>query len=185
MSWYQNQLENRNYLSPGGFKFILDRSPKVSFLCKTANIPDINLGVYERSTPFLRVPYEGNLQFGTLEIQYLVDENLENYLEIHNWMRGLGVPEAGADRTEFRKKYEIPSLEGTSYDYLTTDATLEVLTNNFNPAFDVIFKDLFPVSLSTLNFDVSVGDVEPFTATATFRYTLFEIRKFNKNTRIK
>lgn len=185
MGWYQTQLKNRNYLSPAGFKFILERSPKVSFLCKTASIPEINIGTIERPTPFVRIPYEGNVTYGALSLDFLVDEDLENYLEIHNWIRGMGVPENFEERREFETKYGIPRLEPNKFDIVTTDATLEVLNNNLNPAFDVIFKDIFPVSLTSIPFDVGVGDIEPFTASVQFRYSIYEIRTVNKGTRIK
>jgi hypothetical protein len=184
MGWYSKQLSNRNYLSPGGFKFLLDRSPKTSFLCKTAAIPEISIGVIERGTPFVRIPSEGNIQYGTFSIEFLVDENLENYLEIHNWIRGMGIPEDFEERKEFVEKYTISRLS-TNFDIITTDATLQVLNNNLNPAFDIVFKDLFPISLGSLPFDVSVGDIEPVTASVTFRYLTYDIRTVNKPTRIK
>ena len=184
MGWYTKQLSNRNYLSPGGFKFLLDRSPKTSFLCKTAVIPEISIGVIERPTPFVSVPSEGNIQYGTFSIEFLVDENLENYLEIHNWIRGMGIPEDFDERKDFNDKYSISGLT-SNFEIITTDATLEVLNNNLNPAFDIVFKNLFPISLGSLPFDVSVGDIEPLTATCTFRYLAYEIRSTNKGTRIK
>jgi len=185
MGWYNNQLTNRNYLSPGGFKFILERSPKTSFLCKTASIPEISIGVVETPSPFVRIPREGNIQYGVFSIDFLVDENLENYLEIHNWIRGMGIPEDFQERVDFINKYEIPRLETNNFEIITTDATLQVLTNNLNPAFDVIFKDIFPTSLGSLAFDVSVGDIEPLTAQVSFRYTTYEIRTANRGTRVK
>lgn len=184
MGWYNKQLTNRNYLSPGGFKFLLDRSPKTSFLCKTAVIPEITIGVIERPTPFVNVPSEGNIQFGSFSIEFLVDENLENYLEIHNWIRGMGVPESFDERKEFNNKYSIGNML-TNFEIVTSDATLEVLNNNLNPTFDIVFKNLFPISLGSLPFDVSIGDIEPLSATVTFRYLAYEIRTTNTGTRIK
>ena len=49
--------------------------------------------------------------------------------------------------------------------------------------FDVVFKDLFPVSLSTVNFDVTQDDNNYFTATAEFEYVLCEVRNKNSQTR--
>ena len=40
-SGFTNQLENRNYLSPVGFKFTLAKEPKVSFFCTSSKIPEI------------------------------------------------------------------------------------------------------------------------------------------------
>ena len=79
----------------------------------------------------------------------------------------------------------LSAVFSTNFDIITTDATLQVLNNNLNPAFDIVFKDLFPISLGSLPFDVSVGDIEPVTASVTFRYLTYDIRTVNKPTRIK
>ena len=43
-NWYQDQLTNKNFLSPIGFVFILEKARNVSFLCQKAEIPPISLG---------------------------------------------------------------------------------------------------------------------------------------------
>ena len=89
------QIENRNFLSPTGFKFSLRRSPKVAFFCNQANIPDINLGLAVQTSWLKDIEIPGDkIQFGDLNLRFLVDENLENYMEIQRWIRGLGYPES-------------------------------------------------------------------------------------------
>ena len=39
----------------------------------------------------------------------------------------------------------------------------------------VNFKDVFPIALSTLDFDVTTRDYAYFTAEVTFKYTIFNI----------
>ena len=39
-------IQNRNFLSPVGFKFALKRSPKMAFFCIQANIISKNLKIY-------------------------------------------------------------------------------------------------------------------------------------------
>ena len=81
MANLSRQLENRNYLSPTGFKFALDRSPGAAFFCNQANIPDINLGVTEQANYLRPIPVPGEIiQFSDLNLRFLVDENLENYM---------------------------------------------------------------------------------------------------------
>jgi hypothetical protein len=41
-----------------------------------------------------------------LLIKFLVDENLENYMEIQNWMRGLGFPESLQEIYDFQNSKE-------------------------------------------------------------------------------
>ena len=91
---FPNQIENRNFLSPVGFKFILTKYPKVDFFSTKANIPGINLGVAFQPTYLKDIPVPGDkLEFADLSLSFNVDENLENYLSVYNWMVGLGYPE--------------------------------------------------------------------------------------------
>jgi len=80
MSRYDKQIENRNFLSPTGFKFTLNRSPKVSFFCNSANIPALNLGVAVQPSYTTNVPIPGDkVEFDDLRLRFLIDENLENF----------------------------------------------------------------------------------------------------------
>ena len=179
-NWYEDQLTNRNFLSPIGFLFILDKARKVSFLCQKAEIPTVELGQVEIPTRGLvPIPVEGNMRYSEFSMEFIVDEDLRNYMQIHNWMRALGTPQEFKERRVWLNKY----ADSPSEDPRFSDATLQVLNNNNIANFDVVFKDMFPVSLSSLPFDVTGGDNDYFTATTTFRYTLYEIRNKNSQTR--
>ena len=179
-NWYEDQLSNRNFLSPIGFLFILDKARKVSFLCQKAEIPTVELGQVEIPTRGLvPIPVEGNMRYSEFSMEFIVDEDLRNYMQIHNWMRALGTPQEFKERRVWLNKY----ADSPSEDPRFSDATLQVLNNNNIANFDVVFKDMFPVSLSSLPFDVTGGDNDYFTATTTFRYTLYEIRNTNSQTR--
>ena len=179
-NWYEDQLTNRNFLSPIGFLFILDKARKVSFLCQKAEIPTVELGQVEIPTRGLvPIPVEGNMRYSEFSIDFIVDEDLRNYMQIHNWMRALGTPQEFKERRVWLNKY----ADSPSEDPRFSDATLQVLNNNNIANFDVVFKDMFPVSLSSLPFDVTGGDNDYFTATTTFRYTLYEIRNTNSQVR--
>ena len=179
-NWYDDQLSNRNFLSPIGFIFLLNKANKVSFLCQKAEIPTVELGDVQIPTRGLvPIPVEGNMRYSDFNIEFIVDEKLENYMQLHNWMRALGTPQEFAERKLWRDKY----AKDPSEDPRFSDATLQVLNNNNLANFDVVFKDLFPTALSTLNFDVTGSDNDYFTATATFKYTIFEIRNVNSSRR--
>ena len=179
-NWYQDQLTNRNFLSPIGFLFILNKAKKVSFLCQTAQIPSFTLGQVDIPTAgYVPLPREGNVRYGDLSLEFIVDEDLRNYMELHNWMRALGTPSDRGERTDWNTRF----AEDPSEDARFSDATLQVLNNNNLANFDVVFKDLFPVELSTLSFDTSTDDNAFMIATATFRYTLYEIRNVNQLTK--
>ena len=88
----KRQIENRNFLSSVKFRFTLNRAPKVAFLTNSVNIPGIELGVAKQSTYTNNIPIPGDMmEFNDFNIRFLVDEDLKNYMEIQNWMRGLGI----------------------------------------------------------------------------------------------
>ena len=177
MATRPSQIENRNFLSPTGFKFNLKRSPGVAFFCNQANIPDLNLGVAEQPTYLRDIPTPGDkLDFGDLNLRFLVDEDLTNFMEIQNWLRGLGYPETVQEFRDLEKSGTIPVRDYVqSGQDVYSDGTLQILSSNLNAKFNVKFRDLFPTSLTTLTFDATDTDIEYFTADANFKYTSYNI----------
>ena len=169
-------LSNRNFLSPVGFKFSLKRAPGVAFFCNQANIPSLDLGIAEQPTWLKNIDVPGDkIQFGDLTLRFLVDEDLVNYMELQRWIRGLGYPE---DMNEFRKlegEAVMPSNFGNAGDDIYSDGTLQILSSNLVPAFQVVFTDLFPYTLSTVTFDATDTDIEYFTADVSFKYTIYNL----------
>lgn len=171
------QPENRNFLSPTGFKFTLKRTPKVAFFCNSANIPDLNLGVAIQPSYLKDIDTPGDkIVFGDLNLRFLVDEDLKNYMEIQNWIRGLGYPESLKEIYNFQETgYINAKVEAQKLLGLYSDGTLQVLTSSSIPNFQIVFKDLFPYSLGTLSFDATATDVQYFTADVSFKYTIYNI----------
>jgi hypothetical protein len=178
----RGQIDNRNFLSPTGFKFTLTRTPKVAFFCNQANIPDLNLGVAVQPSYLKDLDTPGDkIVFGDLNLRFLVDENLENYMEIQNWIRGLGYPE---DLNQFTKLQETGLVQGNylkDRQNIYSDGTLQVLSSSQLPNFQVSFKDLFPYSLSTVTFDSTDTDIQYFTADVGFKYTVYNIVDLSGN----
>ena len=177
-------IPNRNFLSPTGFKFALKRSPGVAFFCNQANIPSLDLGIAEQPTYLKNIDVPGDkIQFGDLNLRFLVDEDLMNYMEIQNWIRGLGYPEKISE-FENLEKQSILGTEvkfGQSGDDIYSDATLQILSNNLVPQFQVVFSDCFPYSLSTVTFDATDTDIEYFTADVSFKYTIYKLTDLEGN----
>lgn len=162
----RNQVENRNFLQPTQFLFTLNKTPKVSFYSNTSNIPSMTLGLVNHPTPLTDLFEPGDkITFEDFNLRFLVDENLENYLEIYKWIKGLGYPES------LDQIYELQRSEGGLY----SDGTLQILNSNQRPNFMVKYYDMFPYGLTTLLFDSSLTDSDPFTAEVKFKYTYFEI----------
>ena len=172
MSIFANQIENRNFLSPIGFKFTLAKKPKVSFFCNSSRIPDINLGTAVQPSYLKDVDVPGDkLSYGDFSLRFLVDENLENYMAIHNWLTGLAYPET----TEQFKNLTTDENLYRDFQEQFSDGSLHILNSNFRDVAIVKFKDLFPVYLTSLEFEASDTDINYFTAEATFKYTVYNI----------
>ena len=178
-----------DYADPTKFKFSITKLPKVEFFTTAANLPGINLGEAVLPTPFKQVPVMGDdLTFDNLEITFLVDEKLENYRELHQWLVGIGFPKSRTQFSSFKKEESstFPTPTGVTGDSRNTgtpsgvqamfgDATLTVMTSKNNPVMEVRFSDLYPVALSGLAFNQQETDVTYLTATATFTYKLYEM----------
>jgi len=169
---YYKQLDNRNYMNPIGFSFTIARFPKVSFFSNSASIPSISLGGAEQSNYLKSIFHPGDrVEYGELPIEFLVDEDMLNYTLIHNWITGLGFPESMQQFVDFTTDDE--GRRDLLLQY--SDATLKILNSNYNTAAEVRFWDLFPTSLSAIDFTATDTDVNYFTATVTFNYLYMQI----------
>ena len=170
------QIENRNFLVPTGFNFILNRAPKVSYFGSAVEIPSINLGVANFANYLKDIPLPGDkMEFSDFNLRFLVDENLENYMEIQHWMRGLGFPESLKEIYDYQKEKSDIDQPDKSQLNLYSDGTLTILDSNMRPKFKVIFENMFPYNLTTLEFDARQTDLEYFTAEVSFKYTIYNI----------
>ena len=174
---WNNQLDNRNYLSPVGFKFIITKAPKADFFSNSANIPGINLGFAEQPTYLKNIPVAGDkLTYEDFNLTFFVDENLENYMQVHNWLKGLGFPESIQQFIDLKQADEYtPEVGAKSALNEYSDGTLIIYNSSFNEISKVHFKDVFPISLSTIEFDATAGDINYVTATVTFKYSIYNI----------
>ena len=186
------QPDKLDYASPTQFKFGIHQLPKVEFFTTTATVPAIALSDVVIPTPFKSIPVQGDqLTFDNLTINFIVDEFLENYLSLHEWMTGIGFPKNRTQFADFKtNKSNTPisarSSSSTSSDIgdvqqaspnnaLFSDATLTILSNKNNPIVNVLFRDLYPVALSALEYNQAATDVEYMTASADFTYQIYEI----------
>ena len=176
------QPTNRNFLTPSGFSFQVQRAPKVTYYGNLVTLPGVTLPTVVQNTYLKANPLPGDqLEFEDLRLRFLVDSNLENYMEIQNWLRGLGFPESLQEIYDFQEQ-DSPYNKGQperSQLNLYSDGTLTTLDQLNNPKFKVYFKDLFPTSLTTLTFDATLQSEEFFTAEVSFKYTIYDIREID------
>jgi hypothetical protein len=141
------------------------------------------MGFVSQPTPFADIPRIGDkMEFGEFTIRFLISEDMSNYLELYKWLIALGFPK---DYTQFgafvkNKPSAFPlrtNAKGEQEVLAYSDGTLTILDSTNTPKVNIIYKDLFPVSLEALDFDIASASVEYFTAIASFKYTLFEVER--------
>jgi len=170
-----------DYLRPNAFRFTIRDLPNTSFTCQSANLPSLALGNALQPTPFVDIPTIGDkLLYGDFTMRFIITEDMSNYIEIYKWLVALGFPN---DYTQFET---FAKLRPTSFPFIRnkqnnlevlaySDGTLTILDSTNNPKINIIFKELFPISLEALDYDVTSPTVTYLTAIAAFRYKLFEI----------
>lgn len=168
MSITTNTPSNANFLSPLGFKFQIKKAPNVNFFVQSVVMPSITLGSTYVPTPFVRQPFAGDhLEYGDLSVTFKMDEDLKSYMEIHNWLVGIGKPD------NFDQYKDLTLADKGEGVY--SDLTLTILSSAMKPIHEVVFLDAFPIDLTALAFDTRLSDVDYLEATCTFKFRKYTI----------
>ena len=184
------QPSKMDYASPIQFRFKIAKLPQVEFFIQTVNLPGITLGSATVVNPLYDYPVPGDkIVYQSLDISFLVDENLNNYKELHDWMTGLGFPKShtqfadlqatGADRFPGStagtagSELEVPQVLSDGGTY--SDATLTILNSKNIAKTEVRFQNVFPTSIGSLSYDVQASDVNYLQTQASFSYQNYDI----------
>ena len=176
-----------DYATGTQWRLTFNRIPKTTWFCTAANVPGITLGEASYPSPMADMFITGDkLTFDTLNITFMVDEELQNYRELWDWLVGIGSPKQhsqwstaltkgdGAVRTFGTPDTDTRTKTTTEESNLYSDSTLIVYNSKNTPKVNVHFKNMFPTTLSALEYSQELTDVEYFKATATFRYLYYE-----------
>lgn len=173
---------NTDLLQSTKFRVIFDKFPNTTFFCQSANLPGVSLTeiVYQTSLLDVYVPGE-KLVYDTLNITFLVDEDLSSWLEIHDWIRGLTFP------TSFEEFVNLENLASQSIPPISankgtggvgmSDGTLTIHTNKNNPNMRFKFVNMFPTSVGTIQFNTGDSAENIMTADATFRFSYYNYER--------
>jgi len=184
-SYLESLPKTQDFLRPNAFRFGLKDLPNVSFTCQSANLPQIAFGVATQPTPFIDIPRIGEkLNFGELSIRFLISEDMSNYIELYNWLIALGFPNSYEQyatyiRNKSNKFPFVTTAKGVTEVLAYSDGTLTILDSTNNPKINIIYKDIFPIALEGLDYDIASSTVEYLTAIATFKFRIFEIEQLN------
>jgi hypothetical protein len=154
-------LDNTTFASPAGFRLVIDslKYPNAQFNIQTASIPEISVTATTFATPQRTIEIPGDtVQYDNFDTTFLVDEDLVNYTEIHDWILGMAI------------EPDTPNINKTR------DMSLLTLDSHNNISREIKFIDAYPTSLSTLEFDAKVTDIEYLVASVTFNYSYFKVQ---------
>jgi hypothetical protein len=158
---------NRSFLSNNKFDFVLRRIPNFTYFVQAVNLPSMSLQSTTINTPFSALSVPGNqISFGTLTLTFMVDEDMQSWYELYNWIFKLGNPKGYDKRGGLQDNDEL-------LDSVTSDATLFIKTNSNNPNFKIDFYGAYPTELGDMQFS-AVDNQEFITSTVTFNYTYYE-----------
>lgn len=159
------QPTNRNKLTTNRFLFNMTRTPYLAYFCQRVNIPSLGFGTSIQSNPTaIEIKRPGTrLIYEDLQVGFIVDEEMKNWLEIHNWLKNI-------------------STYDTVHDYLkeeqkTSSALLYVMSAAYKPLLSIYFHDIYPTFLTSVDFDSTSPDSENIISTVTFSYTYYEIKQ--------
>ena len=159
-----------NYLQNNGFQLILPRFPLVTFFAQNFTLPSISLPPANIATPFSKLPMAGDeIEFEPFTFQFIVDDRMKNYQEIHEWMTKIGFSKSYDDF----KNYQNKNNHGAEI-LGEQDAKVAILSAKSNPTAHITFFDSIPISLSGAEFTTQDSQTNYIMATATFAYTRFE-----------
>lgn len=166
-----------NALRGGSYQFSIQKLPRVAYFVQQVSVPAITLGVQTQASSVHEIKIPGDrLEYDTLSLTFQVDENLENWNQIYAWMYGLGYPEGHQLYREFLAQ-PINSSSFTELAKGYSEGSLIILNSANRPIQTFNFIDMFPTSLSGLEFDSTDTSSNALTASVQFAYTYYHITK--------
>jgi len=162
-----------NELFTNKFKLVFREVQSVEILCTEAQLPALDTSPVDVPNQLSQIYVQGNkMRYTPLTLSFKVDENLETYKEVFNWMTAIHKPQSYDQFNEFQKSaFHVKMNNKYKIGF---DASLITLKNSDNVNFEAVFTHLFPVNLSSLNFTMNSETV--MFATATFQFDYFYFR---------
>jgi hypothetical protein len=148
---------NKNFLSPVNFALTIDnaRFANLNYFCQAINLPGIDAPSSDIAFRKGKAKFVGSaVTYTELKATYTVNENLENHLELYNWII-------------YNLNNPVP---------LEADIVLHMLNSSGNVVKAFKFKNAFPVNIGELQFDAG-GEVEYLKSSVTFAYNTYEVMK--------
>lgn len=176
MSAKDQSVCNTDLLQASKFILSFPRVSSTQFFCQAVNIPGVSIAsTPNQFTPFSDLPIPGDkIVYETFDVTFLIDEELNSWLQIHDWIKGLTFPK---DFREYQNRDKLSRYSsGTPYPQYA-DAELTTLSASNNQKVKFHFVDTFPISVSGIDMDIRLDSSTIITATATFKYKRYDVMK--------
>lgn len=155
---------NLNYTSSNRAVLTIPKLTDTTFTINNFKIPSIRLPAAIQHTPFAAVPWMGDkVEYDDLKLEIIINEDITNWIELHDWLRNLGAPE---DKAEFRTK---------AVEFV--DAFVVIYNSHNNPILKVTFQNTVITDLEGIDFNESISEADVKKVEATFKYERYDITR--------
>ena len=161
-----NQSQNLSLFQPTGFKVIIDRKhySNLEFFVQSISHPGATNPAVETSYKRIQsVPQPGGqMEYGELTMDVLLDEDFTSYIEVYQWMLRL---------------VQQPVTRGVGAEVQRTHADIYVsaLTANNTADKTIKYVDAIPVAVGDIRFEAQNQSVEYVSFPVSFRFSYFDI----------
>lgn len=183
-----------NTLQTNNIVMTINKVPDSTFKLKAVSIPSLELDYSEVSSSSRSTPFAGTkLTYGRLVCTFDVNANMSNYMLFFNWLKALGKPDNPSqfmnipEQMFMRDRYEMP-YDQRLHDMLRngddneaygrSDATIFITGDKASKLVvaEVTFEDVYPVSLSDIEFIINASEPSYAQVSVSFAYDKFDIK---------
>lgn len=179
----QRQVE-LSYAPPQNFFFTSALTPQLVFTAQRVDIPVLTAGTIELPNYQNRnnaVPGD-TLDYGTLDITFLVDKNWLTYMSLLQWLKGVTNPESFAQNYDWITRNQV--VEGVNWQNGTADLFVYGTDPALQPLIEWKFWGAFPSSLEGPSFDATDPETEYLTSRVQFNYLYFEATRYQDGAKL-
>lgn len=150
--------------------FTIEMEKDISYFLTSFNLPGLSIGTIPLANPFKEhVEPGGTLIYEELSVTCLVNENFDNWKSSIEWLK----------------------TASTGFTFSTTNegkmvrrsGSIVLLTNNGNRFGDIGIINMFPINISSVDFDMQNAEPTPLTFTMTLQFESYKVN-FNPNAEI-
>lgn len=155
---------NKNPLAVSdGFRMVFNKAPNTSYFCQNFIMPSVLVAEVTVARPQANAYFPGDrLEYEPLNVTMLVAENMENYVEIYDWLNR--------------------AVKTNNSDDKYDDILVYILSSKNNPSAIVTFHNAFPTSIGSIGFNVQDSDITYAQVDVTFRYDYFTFQSLAGST---